>query len=233
MIFDNMRKYLLFILVFTISIGFAQQQETTIPQQNTTWEMLTYDVGNMFTSMGYSYTRPLHWKGNQWGQFGAVIGGTGLVYLFDEQTSDFLRNQKNGIPEIIREYGEEYGSPGKNYLFTGGVYLTGLFTKNQKLRRTGVLLVASASSAGLLQQVMKSVVGRARPVANLGKNTYDPFNRDRNFHTFPSGHGILAFGNSMGNSLAVARAGVSILLRSWAMPPARVPRLSMRWIRKD
>lgn len=71
-----------------------------------------------------------------------------------------------------------------------------MITKNEKLRRTGVLLISSAISAGLLQQVLKSVVGRARPVANLGKDTFDPFNSSRNFHSFPSGHALLAFTNA-------------------------------------
>ncbi|WP_317168487.1 phosphatase PAP2 family protein [Costertonia aggregata] len=96
----------------------------------------------------------------------------------------------------MREYGEFYGSPENNYLATSGVYLVGLVTKNEKLRRTGVLLISSATSAGLLQQILKSVVGRARPVANLGKDTFDPFNSSRNFHSFPSGHALLAFTNA-------------------------------------
>ncbi|MGB7394277.1 MAG: phosphatase PAP2 family protein, partial [Pricia sp.] len=77
-----------------------------------------------------------------------------------------------------------------------GVYLAGLFTKNEKLRRTGVLLVASAASAGFLQQILKSAIGRARPAAELGKFTFDPFNSDRKFHSFPSGHALLAFTNA-------------------------------------
>jgi len=71
-----------------------------------------------------------------------------------------------------------------------------LFAKNEKLRRTGVLLVASASSAGLLQQLTKSLIGRARPLSGKGKDTFDPFNPDRRYHSFPSGHAILAFTNA-------------------------------------
>lgn len=39
-----------------------------------------------------------------------------------------------------RDYGKLYGSPENNYLATYGLYLAGLVTKNQKLRRTGVYL---------------------------------------------------------------------------------------------
>ncbi|KQC31611.1 phosphoesterase [Flagellimonas eckloniae] len=172
------------------------QYDRNIDSSQTTWQLFKYDIGNVFGSIGHSYTRPFHWKGKQWGTFGAVTAGTGLLYLFDEQISEFSINQKQGVPPFIRNYGTRIGKPQYNYMLTGGVYLSGLLVKNEKLRRTGVLLLASASSAGFLQQVTKSLIGRARPVSDKGKDTFDPFNSDRNFHSFPSGHAILAFTNA-------------------------------------
>ncbi|WP_405379854.1 phosphatase PAP2 family protein [Maribacter sp. LLG6340-A2] len=186
----------LVILLNLICCSFLTGQSTNNDTIDSRWKMFTYDVGNMFKGVGHSYTRPLHWQGKQWAQFGAVVGGTGLVYLADDNTSRFIRNNREGIPKFIRDYGEFYGSPSNNYIATSGVYAVGLITKNEKLRRTGVLLISSATSAGLLQQVLKSVVGRARPLANLGKDTFDPFNSSRNFHSFPSGHALLAFTNA-------------------------------------
>ncbi|WP_339841436.1 phosphatase PAP2 family protein [uncultured Maribacter sp.] len=189
-----MKKIVIFLGLICCSTLHAQDKSKDSTQ--TRWNMFTYDVGNMFKGVGYSYTRPLHWQGKQLAQFGAVVGGTGLVYLADDNTSRFIRNNKEGVPKFIRDYGEFYGSPENNYLATSGVYIAGLVTKNEKLRRTGVLLISSATSAGFLQQVLKSFVGRARPIADLGKDTFDPFNSSRNFHSFPSGHAILAFTNA-------------------------------------
>ena len=200
-------------------------QDSTKAKRDTRWKMLTYDVANMFTSVGYSYARPLHWKGKQWTEFGAVAAGTAFVYLFDNQTSEFIRLQRGGVPEIIREYGEFYGNPENNYLATGGVYFAGLITKNEKLRRTGVLLVASATSAGFLQQVVKSVVGRARPVANLGKDTFDPFNSSRNFHSFPSGHALLAFTNAY----AIGKQFKSPWVKAGIYTLGAIPGISRIW----
>ncbi|VXB62419.1 phosphatase PAP2 family protein [Maribacter litoralis] len=180
-------------LILCISLS---AQDTSKDSTETRWNMFKYDIATMFQSVGHSYTRPLHWEGNEWAQFGAVVGGTALVYLADDDTSRFIRNNREGVPELIRDYGEFYGSPSNNYMATSGVYAVGLITKNEKLRRTGVLLISSATSAGLLQQVLKSVVGRARPLAELGKDTFDPFNSSRNFHSFPSGHALLAFTNA-------------------------------------
>ncbi len=189
-----MKKVIILLgITFCISLN---AQDSVKDSTETRWNMLKYDVGSIFTGVGYSYARPFHWKGDQWAQFGAVVAGTGLVYLVDDETSRFIRNNREGIPRVVRDYGEFYGSPSNNYLATSGVYAVGLITKNEKLRRTGVLLISSATSAGLLQQVLKSVVGRARPLADLGKDTFDPFNSSRNFHSFPSGHALLAFTNA-------------------------------------
>ncbi|WP_299319362.1 phosphatase PAP2 family protein [uncultured Maribacter sp.] len=188
-------KNLIILLGITFCIS-LNAQDFSKDSTETRWNMLKYDVGSMFLGVGHSYVRPFHWKGEQWAQFGAVVAGTGLVYLADDETSRFIRNNREGIPQVVRDYGEFYGSPENNYLATSGVYAVGLITKNEKLRRTGVLLVSSATSAGLLQQVLKSVVGRARPLADLGKDTFDPFNSSRNFHSFPSGHALLAFTNA-------------------------------------
>ena len=189
-------RYLLFFIILVWAKPFFAQDSLVVDPPQTRWNMLKYDMGSMFTGIGYSYVRPFHWQGRQWAQFGGVVAGTALVYTADYETSKFIRANRESVPNWIRDYGEIYGSPENNFLATSGVYLFGLFTKNEKLRRTGVLLVASAASSGLLQQVLKSAVGRARPESGLGKDTFDPFNSNRRFHSFPSGHALLAFSNA-------------------------------------
>ncbi|MGX1931023.1 phosphatase PAP2 family protein [Flagellimonas sp. 2504JD4-2] len=162
----------------------------------TIWNDFTYDIGNIFYGIGHTFSSPVRWKGNQWIGFSALITGTGLVYLMDEPANDFFMELDDKVPQIIQEYGTNYGSPTYNYLFTGGVYLSGLFGRNEKLRRTGVLLVASASAVGLLQQLTKSLTGRSRPLNGKSKDTFDPFNSHRNYHSFFSGHAALAFSNA-------------------------------------
>ena len=211
------------LLLFGLTSVFCQTANNS--SNATTWQLLKYDVGNVFSGIGYSYSRPLHWKGKQWGTFGLLSAGTGILYIFDEETSDFSRNQKDGIPKFIRNYGTHFGSPQYNYMFTGGVYLTGLFTRDEKLRRTGVLLIASASSAGLLQQLTKSLIGRARPVSGKTKDTFDPFNSSRNFHSFPSGHTMLAFTNAY----AIAKQFKNPWIKAGIYTVGLVPGVSRLW----
>lgn len=185
------------LLVIVLVIGLhcpAFGQADSLDQ--TRWQMLKYDVGNTFLAVGHSYLRPFHWNGRQWQALGGVAAGTALLYAIDDETSRFISNQRESVPRAVRDYGTFYGSPENNFLLTTGVYATGLVLKDEKLRRTGVLLIASAAASGFLQQLVKSAVGRARPVAGLTKDTFDPFNSSRNFHSFPSGHAVLAFSNA-------------------------------------
>ncbi|MEO9511293.1 MAG: phosphatase PAP2 family protein [Flavobacteriaceae bacterium] len=204
-------------------VNFQPQDSSDIKESN--WDNFKYDLGSIFGGVGYSYARPLHWKGKQWSTFGAVAAGTGLLYIFDEQTSEFSTTQKEGVPIFIRDYGREFGTPQYNYMLTGGVYLTGLFTKNEKLRHIGVLLVASATSTGLLQQLSKSLVGRARPASGKTKDTFDPFASNRNFHSFPSGHTMLAFTNAY----AIAKQFKNPWVKAGIYTVGLIPGVSRLW----
>jgi len=215
----------LLIILLLLSVSNTIAQDSIVHQPETRWQLFKYDAGNMFKGVGHSYIQPLKWKGRQWAQFGGVVAGTGAVYLLDDDTSRFIRANRESVPKIVRRYGEFYGNPENNYMATSGVYLVGLITKNEKLRRTGVLLIASASSAGLLQQVLKSVAGRARPVAGLGKDTFDPFNKSRNFHSFPSGHALMAFTNAY----AIGKQFKSPWVKAGIYTVGAIPGLSRLW----
>lgn len=198
-----------------------------IPEENETrWKMFTYDMGNVFKGMGYAYTRPLHWQCDQWGDFGVTMVSTGVTFLMDEPVSKYARNKKEDIPKYISDYGFEYGKPSNNYMLTSAVYATGLILKDEKLRRTGVLLISSASTAGLLQQIVKSAVGRARPLAELGNATFNPlWANDKKFHSFPSGHSILA----MTNAHAIAKQFKNIWVKSGIYTLGAIPSISRIW----
>lgn len=203
----------LFVVFFLgISLICKGQELENEEKEQTRWQMFKYDGANIFGGIAHTYSRPFHWEGDDWLTFGGVMAGTALLYLADEETSDFFMRQRDDIPKVIRDYGWYYGSPQNNYMLTGAVYLTGLFTKNEKWRKTGVLLISSASAAGLLQQVSKLAVGRARPRTGKSKDTFKPFPNDSDYHSFPSGHTILSFTNAYALAKLVnnpwAKAGI-------------------------
>jgi hypothetical protein len=217
--------FVVFFLMLGVSNLASQVKQDSIDSQEKRWKLLKYDMKHVFKGIGYSYSRPFHWQGNDWSKLGYTALGTGMLYLIDDQTSEFIQRQQEGVPKGIRDYGSTIGSPTYNYMFTGGVYLTGLLAKSEKIRRTGVLMIASASAAGLLQQITKSVVGRARPMSGKGKDTFDPFNSNRDFHSFPSGHAILAFTNTY----AIGKQFKNLWVRAGIYTVGAVPGVSRIW----
>ena len=194
-----MRNFLLLCCLLSISPLLSQDEgNPPLRVDKNLWQDFTYDLGTIVGGVGHAYSRPFHWQGKQWGHFGAVTAGTAGLFLVDEDIQEWTGGFREDIPDFIQDYGNEFGRPERNYLFTGGVYLTGLFTKNEKLRRTGVLLITSATAAGVFQQVTQRIVGRARPISGETKDTFDPFQLERVFlfESFPSGHAILAFSNA-------------------------------------
>ncbi len=187
-----------FILLSLVPNMLMAQSDFVVPDRSekTTWQNFTYDMGNVFKGAGYTYTRPLHWQGNDFLKLGGVAAGTYGLYLMDDNIRRELLSHKEDVPKSLLNYGWYAGSPQNNYAFTGAVYFTGLFTKNPKLRRTGVLLISSATTTGFLQQLTKSAVGRARPGADMGKNHFRPFGGSAKYRSFPSGHGVLTFTNA-------------------------------------
>ncbi|WP_346986562.1 phosphatase PAP2 family protein [Chryseobacterium sp. POE27] len=161
-------------------------------KQNDIWGHLKYDVVTMAGGFGNAFTRPLSWEKKDYVRLGATVATVGAIYLADEDISrTFIRNRED-VPNVFRKFGWYFGSPQINYGITGAVYVTGLLANNEKLRRTGVLMITAASATGVIQQISKTVTGRARPGAGLGKHFFKPFGQDANFRSFPSGHTVLS-----------------------------------------
>ena len=219
-----MRQFL--AVLFFSGMGLAHSQTTLKDSTDTRWDMFKYDIGNVFKGVGYAYSRPFHWQGQQWGDMAVTVLATGGAYLIDDPTNQYMDGIRDDVPQIIRDYGFEYGSPANNYMITGGVYLTGLIIKDKKLRRTGVLLMSSATAAGLLQQFLKSAIGRARPLSGYSKDTFNSlWSGDKDYHSFPSGHAMLA----MTNAHAIAKQFKSLWVKGGIYTLGAIPAVSRLW----
>ncbi|GAB7258160.1 phosphatase PAP2 family protein [uncultured Polaribacter sp.] len=197
-----MKKLIVFLFLLSFGLSYGQKDSINLNLRKDSdrdfWQKFTYDLGNMAGGMGYAYTRPLHWKKKDFANLGYVAAGTAALYVIDDNVDNWANGWRNDVPRWLTNYGNDIGSPNNNFMLTGAVYLTGLFTESPKLRRTGVLLISSAAASGLLQQVSKRIIGRARPRIDVGKSSFDPFHIDRvfNYDSFPSGHTMLGFTNA-------------------------------------
>jgi len=180
------------LLVVCSTVMYAQQSKDSIPRQSIL-QLLKYDGVTAFGGLKHAYSRPFHWQKDDFMTAGAVIVGTAVLYSFDAESSRFFKRQDKNAPRVLKDFGRYFGAPQNNYLLSAGIYGVGLFTRNEKLRHTGVLLIASATAAGFIQSLSKTIVGRARPTAGEGRSTFKPFSSEGAFHSFPSGHSVLSF----------------------------------------
>jgi hypothetical protein len=191
-----LKNYITLIAICLLSVAsYGQKKSFTSQEQDSLsiWQLAKYDGASAFGGLAHAYTRPLHWDGDDWATFGFVAGGTAMLYFLDDETSEFFINQEGSSPSVLKEFGERFGSPQVTYGITGSVYLFGLFTKNERVRETGVLLISSATAVGLIQTILKTTVGRSRPQNGEGKFAFKPFSGEAGFRSFPSGHTILSF----------------------------------------
>ncbi|MFC7346071.1 phosphatase PAP2 family protein [Chryseobacterium zhengzhouense] len=154
-------------------------------------KQLAVDGKQIFNNIVHSYASPFSWKKDNWIDVGGVALGTVILYSVDHDTSKFFMDRREKVPGVIRKFGDYFGGPQNNYGITSVVYLTGLFTKNDKIRNTGVLMISSATTAGVIQTLAKTLVGRARPGTGEGKFYFKPFSGEPAYRSFPSGHTVL------------------------------------------
>lgn len=186
-------KLSLFLIIVIASVCNAQTPLSSETQDSLSiLKLAMYDTKAIVKGAGHVFTGPLRWDKHEWLTAGTIVGGTALLYFVDDETSEYFRDQREDVPEGLIEFGERFGSPQVAYSITAGTYLFGLLTKNENIRRVGVLMTSSAAAAGLLQTVLKSTVGRSRPENNRGKFDFRPFSGQAGWRSFPSGHTILS-----------------------------------------
>ena len=198
MIYLSVKQIVLFLLIL-ISTSTFSQVDSSSQKKNRIWKTLKYDGSVALKSFGNSFTQPLRWNGDDFLTAGGIIAGTGILFLSDNEANAFFIKQNDDVPEILKDFGWYAGSPQNMFMVSAGIYGFGLITDNEKVRRTGVLIITSAATSGIIQSLSKTIAGRARP--NSGnRNDFDPFSSESGFHSFPSGHAVLSF--TMAHSIA-------------------------------
>ncbi|WP_298895220.1 phosphatase PAP2 family protein [uncultured Psychroserpens sp.] len=199
----KIRFLILFTAFFSLcsNISSAQPFDSTHHQDSLSiWQLAKYDFKYTYKSVGHSLTRPLHWKGKDFAKLGILVAGTATLTLADRPMRDFFQNQKEDFPKVVRDFGWYFGSPQNYFMANAGLYGFGLLTKNEKIRKTSVLIISSSITTGLIQTISKNAFGRARPSSGSGHLTFKPYANDAEFRSFPSGHTILSV--TMAHSIA-------------------------------
>lgn len=184
------------IIVFFISfcsLSFSQSLSYEKPADSASiGQLLKHDALSTLRSVKYAFTRPLDWKGDDYLKLGGLIGGTMILSLADEEAERIIDRQRSDFPEVVRDFGWYFGSPQNYFMANAGLYGFGILTKNEKVRKTSVLIISSSITTGLIQSISKNAFGRARPSSGESAFKFKPFSSEGTYHSFPSGHTILS-----------------------------------------
>ena len=154
---------------------------------------LTRDGGDAIGAAAHVFSSPLHWEGNDWVCAAGALVFTGASALLDDETRDLMKRNQTSLNDRLQTITVEYGSGLNMMLLSAGLYTAGLIGNNKWVRETGLLTGTAIVCAATVSTLTKGIVGRARPFLELGNHRFKPFQLNDPYHSFPSGHTIVAF----------------------------------------
>ena len=155
-------------------------------------KLALYDLKQGVKGASHAFSRPFHWKKKDFTTLGTImVGALALSAIDDETSALFVKNEPH-VPNFFQEAGTRFGSPQVYFITNAALYGVGLFTKNEKLRKTSVLIISSSFTSGIIQSISKTAFGRARPGNGHKSNEFRFWSDEPEFHSFPSGHTVLS-----------------------------------------
>ena len=161
-------------------------------------------LGKAGADLGKVLVSPFHWNGKDLLLFGGTVAVTGiLMATLDEEMQEYVANHET---QGQRDFSLFITHAGEGPFLIGlsaVLYGSGELVKNESLRKAGLLSLESFGITAVITTVFKAVAGRHRPTAGEGAFSFNPFTKDNQEHSFPSGHSASAF------AVASVIAGVS------------------------
>ncbi len=192
----SLKGSLVFIAAILFAFKLHAQQNaisTNLSNDSTSiGKLALYDLKQSIKGVGYSFSRPFHWKKKDFTTLGIVITGAYALSTIDDESSAFFVRNEPHVPNLFQEAGTRFGSPQVYFIANASLYGLGLLTRNEKLRKTSVLIISSSFTSGLIQSLSKTAFGRARPGNGYHSNEFRFWSSKAKFHSFPSGHTVLS-----------------------------------------
>ncbi|MDO5969049.1 phosphatase PAP2 family protein [Flavivirga aquimarina] len=187
-------KFFFLIVIFLVSFKLSAQDISLEKTKDTAsiGQLAVYDAKHAFLSVKHAFSRPFHWKKKDFTTLGTIALGALALSTIDDESSAFFIRQEPDVPNIFQEAGTRFGSPQVYFIANAGLYGFGLLTKNEKIRKTSVLIISSSFTTGLIQSVSKTAFGRARPGNGYKSTEFRFWSNEPEFHSFPSGHTVLS-----------------------------------------
>ena len=152
------------------------------------------DIMIGLSDAGAFYTMPLHFDGKEWFYTAAITDGIVVSSTLDWNIKQKVsRNGASGYNHNFWDIPTVYGDVFYPATASGMVYAIGLFTRNDKIRITGRLLIEAMCIAGVTTTAVKMISGRDRPFYRNDQNWFKLFQTKNEHLSFPSGHATVAF----------------------------------------
>ena len=127
---------------------------------------------------------PFHKKAIVWDAL--FLGATGVLIANDESVLYAIPSQWHATNRDISN-GALYGS----VAVAGGIYLTGLFTKDEHSQEVGIRTAEATVDSVILYGAMKAIFQRQRPYSGPGEGRFFAGNWTNG--SFPSGHAMFTW----------------------------------------
>lgn len=194
-----------FSLFFAFLFFFSSQLHPGTPG-NDTADSLKSDINSVsaFQLVKYDFIKslddgweilkaPAHFSGKDWATVGAVIGGTALSMLLDDEIRSTVAKNHTPAMDNITKVGRYYGEIVPAVSLSAGIYATGLIFKERSVSLTGRLLAESLLYAGTINALLKVLFSRSRPSNNNGNMDFGNYKFKDDYYSLPSGHTTVAF----------------------------------------
>lgn len=160
---------------------------------------------------------PTRWHKADWLRVGITLAGTAAIMPFDMRITNTTQGQQRyyySAPVVGgRMYGEWYSIGIVTAAFGG----YGILAHDTAAKKISIELLQAGAYSELFTEILKILIGRARPYENLGAYTYRPFSlANVGFQSSPSGHATCAFALST----VMSRHAHSTFLKILAYVPA-------------
>lgn len=179
-------RYSLCLLCLVTTTAFAQERSI--------FQTFADDISESVLLGIKYYNFPSRFDNDDWINLAGSATLTLSAMAFDKSArSAFGTIATNGILDgsmsVFREYGEvKYAVGG-----SAAVYITGLVSGSDEIRRVGKNLLQTLVYSSIVTTSMKVIVGRSRPFKNEGAYHYQPFTVHDENMSLPSGHTTVAF----------------------------------------
>lgn len=195
-------------LLFLFAVPAAGQNDN-VTGVNHDLDVFVQDAADIFSA-------PADFSGTDWLHAGLMVAAGLAAYTADEQVRAWSQERRTAATDDWLRVGDYYGSGLTGGLLGMGMFGGGWAFDDEWTRVTGRMVLQSQIYSTFITHLLKTILGRARPYRDEGKDRFLFFRLDNDYWAHPSGHSTSAFALSATLSRRVGSLPFSVLLYSLA-----------------